>query len=67
VSLNKKKIFKKTTSLISLEEDANQLNEVIIRFEKTTVEIKLDKEVYNVGSDLMRTVSDVLNNFCLLC
>jgi hypothetical protein len=63
VKLNKKKIFKKTTSLISLDEDANQLNEVVIRSEKTTVEIKLDKKVYNVGSDLMkRTVSDVLDN-----
>jgi hypothetical protein len=39
--------------LISLDEDANQLNEVVIRSEKTTVEIKLDKKVYNVGSDLM--------------
>lgn len=51
--------------LISLEEDANQLNEVVIRSEKTTVEIKLDKKVYNVGSDLMvkgGTVSDVLDN-----
>jgi outer membrane receptor protein involved in Fe transport len=50
---------------IALEEDANQLNEVVIRSEKTTVEIKLDKKVYNVGSDLMvkgGTVSDVLDN-----
>ncbi len=50
---------------ISLEEDATQLNEVVVRAEKTTVEIKLDKKVYNVGSDLMvkgGTVSDVLDN-----
>nr|MBP6558087.1 carboxypeptidase-like regulatory domain-containing protein [Flavobacterium sp.] len=50
---------------ISLEEDATQLNEVVIRAEKTTVEIKLDKKVYNVGNDLMvkgGTVSDVLDN-----
>lgn len=50
--------------LITLEQDANQLSEVVIR-EKTTVEIKLDKKVYNVGSDLMvkgGTVSDVLDN-----
>ena len=49
----------------ALDEDAAQLNEVIIRAEKTTVEIKLDKKVYNVGSDLMvkgGTVSDVLDN-----
>lgn len=50
---------------IALEEDAAQLNEVVIRSEKTTVEIKLDKKVYNVGTDLMvkgGTVSDVLDN-----
>ena len=32
----------------TLEEDATQLNEVVVRAEKTTVEIKLDKKVYNV-------------------
>lgn len=63
----KQKSLKASTSLglISLEEDANQLNEVVIRSEKTTVEIKLDKKVYNVGNDLMvkgGTVSDVLDN-----
>ncbi|MGV3696261.1 TonB-dependent receptor domain-containing protein [Flavobacterium sp.] len=49
----------------ALEEDATQLKEVVVRAEKTTVEIKLDKKVYNVGSDLMvkgGTVSDVLDN-----
>ena len=49
----------------NLEEDASQLNEVVIRSEKTTVEIKLDKKVYNVGKDLIvrgGTVSDVLDN-----
>ncbi|HEX9151702.1 MAG TPA: TonB-dependent receptor [Flavobacterium sp.] len=49
----------------ALDEDAALLNEVVIRAEKTTVEIKLDKKVYNVGSDLMvkgGTVSDVLDN-----
>lgn len=63
----KQKNLKASTNLgvISLEEDANQLNEVVIRSEKTTVEIKLDKKVYNVGNDLMvkgGTVSDVLDN-----
>ena len=63
----KQKNLQKNTSLglISLDQDANQLNEVVIRSEKTTVEIKLDKKVYNVGSDLMvkgGTVSDVLDN-----
>lgn len=51
--------------IIKLEEDATQLQEVVVRSEKTTVEIKLDKKVYNVGKDLMvkgGTVSDVLDN-----
>ena len=50
---------------IDLEEDASQLNEVVVRAEKSTVEIKLDKKVYNVGQDMMvkgGTVSDVLDN-----
>lgn len=49
----------------SLEEDATQLNEVVVRAEKSTVEIKLDKKVYNVGQDMMvkgGTASDVLDN-----
>ena len=63
----KQQSFNESKSLgqIALDEDANQLNEVVIRSEKTTVEIKLDKKVYNVGSDLMvkgGTVSDVLDN-----
>ena len=63
----KQQTFKDNTNLgqIALAEDANQLNEVVIRSEKTTVEIKLDKKVYNVGTDLMvkgGTVSDVLDN-----
>ena len=51
--------------VISLTEDAAQLSEVVVRAEKTTVEIKLDKKVFNVGNDLMvkgGTVSDVLGN-----
>lgn len=51
--------------LIKLEDDAQQLNEVVIRNEKTTVDIKLDKKIYNVGKDLMvkgGTVSDILDN-----
>ena len=49
----------------ALEEDATQLNEVVVRAEKSTVEIKLDKKVYNVGQDMMvkgGTASDVLDN-----
>jgi hypothetical protein len=37
---------------LDLDEDANQLNEVVIRSKKTTVEIKLDKKSIQ-RSDLM--------------
>ena len=50
---------------VNLSEDAAQLSEVVVRAEKSTVEIKLDKKVYNVGQDMMvkgGTVSDVLDN-----
>lgn len=50
---------------ITLAEDVTQLNEAVVRAERTTVEIKLDKKVYNVGKDLMvkgGTVSDILDN-----
>jgi outer membrane receptor for ferrienterochelin and colicins len=50
---------------IVLLEDATQLNSVVIRAEKSTVDIKLDKKVYNVGQDMLvkgGTVSDVLAN-----
>lgn len=50
---------------ILLEEDSKEIEAVVVRTEKTTVDIKLDKKVYNVGQDLMvkgGTVSDVLDN-----
>ena len=50
---------------IYLKEDATTLEEVELIAEKTTVEIKLDKKIYNVGKDLTvrgGTVSDVLDN-----
>lgn len=50
---------------IALEEDTTQLNEVVVRSETTSVQIKLDKKVYSIGNDLMvkgGTVSDVLDN-----
>ena len=54
--------------VISLEEDSFQaLDAVDIISEKTTVEIKLDKKIYNVGKDLTvrgGTVSDVLEHMC---
>lgn len=50
---------------IGLAEGAEALEEVEIIAETTTVEIKLDKKIYNVGKDLTvrgGTVSDVLDN-----
>jgi outer membrane receptor for ferrienterochelin and colicins len=50
---------------ILLETESSQIETVVIRGERTTVDIKLDKKVYNVGQDLMvkgGTVSDVLDN-----
>ncbi|MCK0109622.1 TonB-dependent receptor [Flavobacteriaceae bacterium S0825] len=48
-----------------MEIDAQSLGEVEVIAEKTTVEIRLDKKIYNVGKDLTvsgGTVSDVLDN-----
>ncbi|WP_400078499.1 TonB-dependent receptor domain-containing protein [Winogradskyella sp. R77965] len=50
---------------VALEADVESLSEVEIVAERTTVEIKLDKKIYNVGKDLTvrgGTVSDVLDN-----
>jgi outer membrane receptor for ferrienterochelin and colicins len=66
VEYNQRKLDKNTDlGTIGLVEDAAQLNEVVVRAEKSTVEIKLDKKVYNVGQDMIvkgGTVSDVLEN-----
>ena len=50
---------------IILESSSQSLDEVQLVAEKTTVEIKLDKKIYNIGKDLTTaggTVSDALNN-----
>ncbi len=50
---------------IYLEADIAQLAAVEVIAERSTVEIKLDKKVYNVGKDMIvkgGTVSDVLDN-----
>nr|WP_321225827.1 TonB-dependent receptor [uncultured Psychroserpens sp.] len=50
---------------VSLMLNLEALDAVEVIAEKTTVEIKLDKKIYNVGSDLTvrgGTVSDVLDN-----
>ena len=66
VEIKGKKITEATSlGTTGLEEDASQLNEVVVRADKSSVEIKLDKKVYNVGQDMMvkgGTVSDVLDN-----
>ncbi len=64
--IKQRKLLQSTNlGLTNLEEDASQLNEVIVRSEVSTVEIKLDKKVYNVGKDMIvkgGTASDVLDN-----
>ena len=63
----KNKTITSNTNLgtVFLEPDVNQLKEVVLISEVSTVEFKLDKRVYNVGQDMMvkgGTMSDVLNN-----
>ncbi len=66
IEFNQRNLQKNTDlGTITLTEDAAQLNEVVVRAEKSTVDIKLDKKVYNVGQDMIvkgGTVSDVLEN-----
>ena len=50
---------------IKLAVDVEQLNEVEVVGEKTTVEVRLDKKIYNIGKDITTSggnVSDALNN-----
>ena len=50
---------------ITLGEDSQVLEEVVVRAEKSTTEFKLDKRVFNVGKDLSSTGAsalEVLNN-----
>jgi hypothetical protein len=66
ITLSNKKIEKdENLGSIYLELDMESLGEVEIIAERTTVEIKLDKKIYNIGKDLTTaggTVSDALNN-----
>lgn len=51
--------------MITLGEDSERLSEVIVTAEKSTTEFKLDKRVFNVGTDLSSTGAsalEVLNN-----
>lgn len=62
---NKRLNSNENLGTLFLEIDYAALGEVEIIAERTTVEIKLDKKIYNVGQDLTvrgGTVSDVLDN-----
>ncbi len=63
----KQKDFNESVNLgtIYLIEDAAQLEGVEVVAEKTSVEVRLDKKIYNVGKDLTNsgaTISDALAN-----
>jgi len=66
ITSSEKGFFENTNlGVIALSDDAKTLDEIVVRAEKTAVDIKLDKKVYTVGKDLMvrgGTVSDVLDN-----
>ncbi len=50
---------------IKLTEDESSLNEIVVIAEKSTVDIRLDKKIYNVGKDMTvkgGNAADVLNN-----
>ena len=55
----------KNLGIFQLKDDTNSLDEVVIIAEKTTVDIRLDKKVFNIGKDLSirgGNASDVLGN-----
>lgn len=54
-----------TLPTMSLAEDSEALDEIVIRAETTEVQIRLDKKIYNIGKDLTTsgaTVGDALSN-----
>jgi hypothetical protein len=55
----------KNFGIIELSENKNSLSEIVIIAEKTTVNIRLDKKIFNIGKDLSikgGNASDVLGN-----
>ncbi|MEN8703179.1 MAG: outer membrane beta-barrel protein, partial [Polaribacter sp.] len=71
ISFNSKTFPPKTITsdlnlgIIKLSENSKALDEVVIVAEKTTVDIRLDKKVFNIGKDLSirgGNASDVLGN-----
>ncbi len=63
-----KLVFNRGTAILGkifLKEDAKTLDEVVITADKSSTEFKLDKRVFNVGTDLSSTGAsalEVLNN-----
>lgn len=66
VTLSNKTISQNTQlPPVSLEMDAQSLDEVVIRAETTEVQVRLDKRIYNIGQDLTTrgaTIGDALGN-----
>jgi len=71
ISFKSKKFPKQTITkdlnlgTIKLSEDTSSLDEIVVVAEKTTVDIRLDKKVFNIGKDLSirgGNASDVLGN-----
>lgn len=66
ITLSNKSLDKdENLGTLAMEIDYGTLDAVEIVAERTTVEIKLDKKIYNIGKDLTTaggTVSDALNN-----
>ncbi|SDR85806.1 Outer membrane receptor proteins, mostly Fe transport [Polaribacter sp. KT25b] len=55
----------KNYGIIKLEEDESSLDEIVVIAEKSSVDIRLDKKIYNVGKDMTvkgGNAADVLNN-----
>lgn len=55
----------KNFGLMQLEQDVAELDAAVVIAEKTTVDIRLDKKIYNIGKDLTvrgGSASDVLDN-----
>ena len=63
--LSQKITSNKNLGTIRLEENGNNLDEIIVISEKSTVDIRLDKKIYNIGKDMTvrgGTAADVLDN-----
>ncbi|WP_264537674.1 TonB-dependent receptor domain-containing protein [Flavobacterium sp. N1736] len=64
-TINNIQLNKDVIKDITLEENINELNEVNVVAEKSAVELKIDKKVFNVGKDILSrggSANDILNN-----